>query len=139
MADEKYSLIALLFADRATRAEGGKANLHGVFQALISEEYPAQHENMAVFFKFTVPRGTSSVPVRLKITRPNGAKEWIPQLNIPVADRFAEGILNIQGFLFYEKGDHVFSLYVEDNCIAKYIIEANIGTPIRSPEDDYIH
>ena len=122
----------VLVADYANVAEGGKANVMGIFRTIYSSVFPARHPEMflVVVLQASVAEQGQNREIVVKLLNEDASKELVnysQQFTVPTALPGHKPEINIflrlRDIIFEKPGDYFFSILVGNYEKATYTLE----------------
>ncbi len=110
-------LEALLLCDLIVIGPEGKLQLQGIFDTVMVQNFPSQHQRAWVYFRFYPdfdrPNGGEH-KLLLQLLRPSGMRESMPEMRAePDVSGKVVGFIEMRGIPLFEEGDHHLELYYD--------------------------
>jgi hypothetical protein len=125
------SVQAFLLADSVVvDQQTAKTIIHGVFDKVFAQSFPAQHPRCFLFGRLLV-ENKDSCDVGILIRSPSGSQEQpIPTQTMQAnSDGLIQFIFDIQGFPLPEVGPYVISLIVNNSLASTFKLTAALLEP----------
>lgn len=126
------ALEALLLCDAAVRdPRTGKWTLHGVFDAIWANAFPAVHQSLDVYFRI---RSGAPTALRLACRAPSGEHAVLASLSARPAPRgVVEGAVRVQRLPLAGPGDYRLELDVAGRTLGAATLTAALARPAGEP------